>query len=287
MRIRTGFVALVVLAAALPAAQAGEGFGGLYGGFTLGSNSQKANWYTTEVRYRDGTRVAPGTPSNTTTIPNGTALPAFLSDPAAQFKDGAYGVGVVLGYNWVFATNFVVGFELAAGSAPTYDRSSGSVPGLGSSSNDPVTVAGVQTSKPLVAGITAGYVVAPDTLGYVRVNYERIHAMATTSTTSCPASNLNYNPAAAPPGNAPIACNPAADVTEFSSSENLYGWGYGLGVERKFGETFAIRLEYRRAEYGKSKPMTVMTQSANNFGVDALLDMQKANIVELGVLFHF
>jgi opacity protein-like surface antigen len=66
----------------------------------------------------------------------------------------------------------------------------------------------------------------------------------------------------------------------------MYGWGFGLGVEQKFSDTFALRLEYRRAEYGR-KSFTVLDEAPDTFGADALIDMQKANIVELGVIFHF
>ena len=291
MGIRTGFFALVVLAAAAPAASAGEGFGGLYGGFTLGAHSRTADWYTTEVRYRNGTRVEPGNPANTTTIPNGTALPGFLSDPTDSFKDGAYGVGLLLGYNFELATNFIVGVELAAGSAPTYEKHDVVIPGLGTSADDPVTTVAVKTSKPLVAGLTFGYVVAENTLAYVRGNYERIVVTPETTSTSCPASNLNHRDAAHTTGTqvttAPIPCNPAAAVTSFNSHNKLYGWGVGLGVERKFGDTFALRLEYRRSEFGKTKEFTAITEGADVFGADARIDMKRTNTVELGVLFHF
>ena len=287
MRIRTGLVALVALAAAIPAAQAGEGFGGLYSGFTLGSHSQKADWYTTDVRYRDETRLDPSDPDNEDEYDAGTSLPA-LSGTMASFKDDTYGVGLVLGYNWQFSNNLVLGVEVAAGAAATYDRTAGTAPGLGASEDEnPVTYAAVKTSKPLVAGLTAGYVVAQNTLAYVRVNYERIVAKGIISSTACPSSNLNYDPDADPPGNAPIPCDINANVSEFGSSEKLYGWGLGLGVEHKFSDMFGLRLEYRRAEYGRTKSMTIMEESTDNFGADALIDVKKANIVELGVIFHF
>lgn len=293
MRICTGLVALVALAAAVPAAQAAEGFEGFYAGFSLGAHSHKADWYTTDVRYRTSTREDPSDPDNTTEIPDGTSLPAFLSDTEASFKDTAYAVGLILGYNWEVMPRAVVGVEISAGAAPAYDRTSGTAaPGLGDTDHDPVTYAAVKTSKPIVVGLTAGFVVAPDTLAYVRANYERIVATGIMSSTSCPASNLNHDPAGDPNGNppdiiAPIPCDPNELSATYRNSEKLYGWGFGLGVEHKISESFGLRLEYRRAEYGKTKSMTIMPEADDNFGADALIDMQKANLVELGVIFRF
>lgn len=291
MRICTGLVALVALAAAVPAAQAAEGFEGFYAGFSLGAHSHKAEWYTTDVRYRNGTRVDPtlpppgfGQPAHPL-IEDGTSLPSFLSDTEASLKDTAYAVGLILGYNWEVAPRVVVGLELAAGAAPTHDRTDEVFPGLGASTDDPVTHAAVRTSKPMVVGLRGGFIVAPNTLAYVRVNYERIVAMGVGVSTVCPASYLNNNPNGDPP--TPRPCDPNALSATYRSSEKLYGWGYGLGVEHKISDSFALRLEYRRAEYGKTKSMTIMSEADDNFGADALIDLQKANMVELGVLFHF
>jgi len=281
MRIRTGFVALVVLGAAASAAQA-EGFAGAYGGFTLGSHSQKSEWYTTEVRYRNGTRVDP-TVANPT-YPNGTPI-ALVGDTHESFKDNTYAAGLVLGYNWQIAPRFILGIEAAMGAAPTYDKGTSPAPGVGTLATDPTTFAAAKTSKPITLGLTAGFEVAPGTLAYVRGNFERLRVAGIVSSTSCPASNLNYNPTANPPTTqTPCAVNEPA---EFSGSEKLNGFSFGAGVEHMFGDQLGVRLEYKRAEYGKTKSMTIYPESANTYGVSALIDMQKANIVELGVLFHF
>jgi opacity protein-like surface antigen len=287
MRIRTGFVALVVLGAAASAAQAGEGFAGAYGGFTLGAHSQKSEWYTTEVRYRDGTRIVPAVGGANSTFPNGTAT-ALVGDTNESFKDKAYAAGLVLGYNWQLADRIIVGIEAAMGAAPTYDKGSSPAPGLGTATGtnstgatvplDPTTFAAAKTSKPLTLGLTVGFEVVPGTLAYVRGNAERLRVTGIVSSTSCPVAQIN---AALPAG-----CLPT-DTTQRGGSEKLNGFSFGAGVEHKFGEQLGVRLEYKRAEYGKTKSMEVFPEAGEFYGVDALIDMQKANIVELGVLFHF
>jgi opacity protein-like surface antigen len=253
MRIRTGFVALVVLAAAMPAARAADDFTGMYAGFTLGSNGMKADWYTTETR-----------------DPSGNVITTPTSDPMGSVKDSAYGVGVVWGYNWAVGPDMRVGVEAAAGAASAYGKVSNRIPGLGDTSSDPTSYAAVKTNKPLSLGLTGGYVVVPGTLVYVRANFERLrtHAIAT-----CPADTN--------------VCDPAEGSQTFNYAKNRYGWGVGLGVEKSFSDLLSVRLEYVRSEYGKTKEFTAMPESDTTFGADAVVDFQKSNTVTLGVLFHF
>jgi opacity protein-like surface antigen len=203
---------------------------------------------------------------------------ALVGDSHASFKDDTYAAGLVFGYNWQIAPRFILGVEAAAGAAPTYDKGSSPAPGVGRGQYDPTTFAAAKTSKPITLGVTLGFEVAPDTLAYVRGNGERLRVTGIVSSTSCPVANINTA--------TPTAC-PANDPTEFSGSEKLNGFSFGIGVERKFGEQLGVRLEYKRAEYGKTKSMTVVPDTDSAYGMKAAIDMQKANIVELGVLFHF
>jgi opacity protein-like surface antigen len=286
MRICSGILALVVLGTAVPAAQAGEGFGGWYSGFTLGSHTRAGDWYTTETRLRDDTRIVQDDPGQTDTFDDGTVVP-FASDIEARYKDTAFAVGLVLGYNWQI-NNFVFGLEASAGAAPTYDGGDSPFLGLGDSSPyEPVTTSALRTSKPLAVGLTAGFEVIPGTLAYVRANLERIAVNAVGTTTTCPSSQLNYDPTASEPDNAPEPCIPWGPRKTFHGKEKLLGWGAGLGVEQKFGDTLGVRLEYRIAEYGKTKNLTVLDESPDNFGADAIIDIRRVGMVELGVIFHF
>jgi opacity protein-like surface antigen len=287
MRIRTGLAALVVLAAVMPAAHA-EGFSGFYSGITLGAHSQKSQWLTTDVRYRTGTLVNPGAnPDDTSTIPDGTSLPAFLSYPSEDLKDTAYALGLVFGYNFEVAKNFILGVEIAGGTARTYDVTIDNIPGLGTTTFDPVTYGAVRTSKPLVAGLKFGYVVGSNTLAYVRANYERITVAAIASSTDCPASNLDFGPGTTPARTEPLPCDPAAVAARYDRADKLYTWGFGGGVEYMIGEALGVRLEYRQAKFGKSRRLRPLHETANNFGALARLDLKKSSMIELGVLFHF
>jgi opacity protein-like surface antigen len=286
MRIRSGFMALVVLGAAVPAAQAAEGFGGLYGGFTLGSHTRKGDWYTTETRLRDDTRINPGAnPADTDEYPDGTVVP-FATGTTASLSDTTFAVGLLVGYNWQ-VNNFVVGLEAALGAAPTYDGGDSPFPGLGTTAYDPITTYALRTSKPITFGLTAGYEIVPGTLAYVRANLERLVVTAQGSSTVCPSANLIFNPTSAPPDDVPEICDVNEAVQGFAAKEKLYGWGAGFGVEQKFGDTLGVRLEYRIAEYGKTKNLTVMDESPDYFGADALVDIRRVGMVELGVIFHF
>lgn len=249
MRIRTGLAALFAFAALLPAAQAAD-FSGFHLGLTLGPRNVDADWETTEVRLPTGTPTAP------------------FSDPTATYKDSPFGFGVFAGFNKVLGGKFLLGGELSIGSASASDRTDDRIPGLGNPNSDPTSYAEVKSSLPVALRARGGFLIGSSVLVYARLGLESIKTKATVT---CPADTN--------------VCDPDAGTQSFSSSKRLTGLGFGLGVEKMFGEKLSVRAEYRYADYGKFD-FTAMPESFTTFGADAEVEVT-SGALELSVAYNF
>jgi outer membrane immunogenic protein len=218
---------------------------GFYAGGSAGYRKSDSEWTTTRL---EGPPLGPFTPNDN----------RHQSLDKSGLSYGLFG-----GYNWAFASDWLVGIEGRVGDANTKRKTSGT-PGYAPSPSDSLSI---DSKWDASAALRIGYLPAPDILLYGAGGVSHQKAV------------LKYDCL----GNFPVSSWCVAQRDDKETIKRNH-WTIGGGAEMMFVGNWILRLDYRYAPY--SDKNVKLVKSAPVDSVFGNLDMT-THTVSVGAAYKF